>query len=231
MSDWLDDLIDQDWAETETHAQRDRDRRLPAPGETIDLRDPRDETAPRETDETETTTAQGETETAPADLDKTTETDDTETETGDETSRRDSETETERQGVYDAIADAILAAADRLPTAEQAAAARRDIVRSKRARAALYSASAAGAGFLPMTAGAGWTLPGIVTGWLDSIAAEASIGGALVIGCGLAGLVWAVWDRRTRNLPAWAAWACRIPLASVIAGVLLWAPAWPALNL
>lgn len=233
--DWFDRLVDQDWAETKTRDRRDQDRapagRLPPPGSVIDdfrdLADETSETRPRETSETET---RDPAETVSVDLGKNDETTATKTET--ETSDRATKTETETQpSAYDAIADAILAAADRLPTAEQAAEARRDIVRSKRARAALYNISAASVGLLPLTAGADWTLPGIVTIWIDNIAAEASIGGALVIGTGLAGIVWAAWDRRTRNLPGWAAWACRIPLASVVAGVLLWAPAWPALNL
>jgi hypothetical protein len=233
--DWFDRFVDQDWAgETQTRDRRDRDPggRIPAPGETIDLRDLRSETGPRET-ETRDQAAER-TETDPVDLGKTAKTAKTDgetTETETDSSPAEDETEQDQQSAYDAIADALVAAAGRLPTAEDAAEARRDIVRSKRARATLYNTSAAAAGLLPAAAGADWTAPGTVTGWLDNIAADASIGAALILGTALAGIVWAVWDRRTRALPPWAAWACRIPLASVVAGVLLWAPAWPALNL
>jgi hypothetical protein len=216
--DWFDNLIDQDWAgETRTAPPPAGGDRLPAPGQVIDLGKPdtpAEAPSPEAVDTPDSSDGAPDAPGEPVGIDK-----------------AEPETGRDQQSAYDAIADAIRAAADRLPTAEDAAEARRDIVRSRRARAALYNATAAAAGLLPAAAGATWTLPGTVTGWLDNIAAEASIGGALVIGAGLAALVWAVWDRRTRTLPAWAAWTCRIPLASVVAGVLLWAPAWDSLNL
>jgi hypothetical protein len=242
--DWFDRLVDQDWAgETETPTRRDRTpgetTRLPPPGQVIDLGDPTDETETPETSKDETSDRRDRdrtpehTETDPVDLSKneTTAASDSETSTADDTETSETETERAQRTAYEHIADALIAAAARLPTAEDAAEARRDVVRSARARAAAYSISAALAGFAPALLGAGWNLPGVVRGWLDGIAAEASIGAALLIGAALAGIVWAAWDRRTRNLPGWLAWTCRIPLASIVAGVLLWAPAWPALNL
>lgn len=88
---------------------------------------------------------------------------------------------------------------------------------SPKTRAGLYNATAAGAG---------WGL-----GLYDQFAAaiedcgNQSIGGALVLGCGACLLIAHVWDRRTRHWWVGLAWAARIPLATAILALALWAPA------
>ncbi|MGV9987748.1 hypothetical protein [Streptomyces olivaceus] len=88
---------------------------------------------------------------------------------------------------------------------------------SARTRAALYNASAAGAG---------WAL-GLYDpcAWALADCGSYSTGGALVLGVGAALLVAHLWDRRTRHWWPGLAWAARIPLATVILAVALWAPA------
>jgi hypothetical protein len=82
----------------------------------------------------------------------------------------------------------------------------------------LYNAAAAGAGYLL----------GLVP-WLDSALCscgrEASIGAALLLGGTGTALVAHVWDRRTRHWWPGLAWAARIPLASCITALALYAPA------
>ncbi|MCZ0207921.1 hypothetical protein OZK63_21140 [Streptomyces sp. UMAF16] len=86
-------------------------------------------------------------------------------------------------------------------------------------RAGLYNASAAGAG---------WAL-----GLYDPLAAaladcgQQSIGGALTLGVGGCLVIAHVWDRRTRHWWPGLAWAARIPLATAILAIALWAPAAP----
>jgi hypothetical protein len=81
----------------------------------------------------------------------------------------------------------------------------------------LYNATAAGAG---------WGL-----GLYDQFAhviedcATTSIGGALVLGIGGSVLIAHVWDRRTRHWWPGIAWIARIPLATAILALALWAPA------
>lgn len=88
---------------------------------------------------------------------------------------------------------------------------------SPKTRAALYNGAAAGAG---------WSL-----GLYDLFAAaiedcgDQSIGGALVLGVGASLLITHFWDCRTRHWWPGLAWAARIPLATAILALALWAPA------
>lgn len=84
-------------------------------------------------------------------------------------------------------------------------------------RRLLYNASAAGAG---------WGL-GLYQPLADALAdcGTTSIGGALVLGIGGTALIAHVWDRRTRHWWPGIAWCARIPLATAILALALWAPA------
>ncbi|MEU2730095.1 hypothetical protein ABZ650_20500 [Streptomyces griseoviridis] len=91
------------------------------------------------------------------------------------------------------------------------------IALSHRTRAGLYNAGAAGAG---------WAL-----GLYDPLAAtladcgQQSTPGALTLGIGSCLLIAHVWDRRTRHWWPGIAWAARIPLATAVLALALWAPA------
>jgi hypothetical protein len=85
-------------------------------------------------------------------------------------------------------------------------------------RRLLYNASAAAAG---------WGL-GLYHAFASALAdcgTSYSIGGALVLGAGGSLLIAHVWDRRTRHWWPGIAWAARIPLATAILALALWAPA------
>lgn len=83
----------------------------------------------------------------------------------------------------------------------------------------LYNVSAAGAGWY---LGLGPT----IGGWIESCGRETSIGGALVLGGVICLGIAAFWDSRTRHWkPAPLAWITRIPLASAITALALYAPA------
>lgn len=85
-------------------------------------------------------------------------------------------------------------------------------------RRLLYNASAAGAG---------WAL-GLYQQFAGAIAdcgQQTSIGGALVLGVGGSLLIAHVWDRRTRHWWPGIAWCARIPLATAVLALALWAPA------
>ncbi|MET7457693.1 hypothetical protein ABZT03_38760 [Streptomyces sp. NPDC005574] len=87
-------------------------------------------------------------------------------------------------------------------------------------RRLLYNASAAAAG---------WGL-GLYQQFAHAIAdcgQQTSIGGAIVLGVGATILIAHVWDRRTRHWWPGNAWVARIPLATAILAVALWAPAAP----
>ncbi|MET9734305.1 hypothetical protein ABZZ79_27800 [Streptomyces sp. NPDC006458] len=89
---------------------------------------------------------------------------------------------------------------------------------SPKTRSALYNASAAGAG---------WAL-GLYDQAATALAdcgSNYSIGGALVLGVGGCLLIAHAWDRRTRHWWPGLAWAARIPLATTILALALWAPA------
>ncbi|MFI7293987.1 hypothetical protein [Streptomyces sp. NPDC050121] len=98
-------------------------------------------------------------------------------------------------------------------TPERAAAAI-----SPKTRAALYNASAAGAGW-----GLGLYQPCAAA--LADCGTNYSTSGALVLGIGGCLLIAHVWDRRTRHWWPGIAWAARIPLATTILALALWAPA------
>jgi hypothetical protein len=152
---------------------------------------------------------------------------------------------------WDALADAITRLGDRLPNAEEAQEARRDLLRglTRRARWGLHNGTAAAAGqWGPAVFGAPWAVPSLVTDLMDQVSAEASTAAALVLGGGLTVAIWAFWDIRTvrtarrhaadsqaagGTTAAWhgVAWIARIPLASAVLGLLLWDPSWHALNL
>jgi hypothetical protein len=83
----------------------------------------------------------------------------------------------------------------------------------------LYNVAAAGAGWY---VGLGPT----IGGWIESCGRETSIGGALVLGGGICLGIAVFWDRRTRHWqPAPLAWLARIPLASALTALALYAPA------
>ena len=84
-------------------------------------------------------------------------------------------------------------------------------------RRLLYNATAAGAG---------WGL-GLYEQFAHVIedCATTSIGAALVVGIGSTVLIAHVWDRRTRHWWPGIAWIARIPLATAVLALALWAPA------
>lgn len=84
-------------------------------------------------------------------------------------------------------------------------------------RKLLYNATAAGAG---------WGL-GLYQEFADAIAdcGQQSIGGALVLSAVGILLIAHLWDRRTRHWWPGIAWVARIPLATALLAVALWAPA------
>ncbi|WP_432091040.1 hypothetical protein [Streptomyces sp. NRRL F-5630] len=87
-------------------------------------------------------------------------------------------------------------------------------------RRALYNASAAGAGWLSGLA------PRMCAA-IDDCGRTTSIGGALVLGIATCLLVAHFLDRRTRHWWPPLAWIARIPLASAILALALYAPAAP----
>ncbi|MFJ2818304.1 hypothetical protein [Streptomyces sp. NPDC087294] len=105
-----------------------------------------------------------------------------------------------------------------LPKREQTEESERKIALSPGTRRLLANTAAAGAGYL-------FGLVPLVGGWIADCGRETSISGALVLGGGICLVVAHVWDRRTRHwLPA-LAWVARIPLASAITALALYAPA------
>jgi len=89
---------------------------------------------------------------------------------------------------------------------------------SPKTRTALYNASAAGAGW-------GLDLYQQCAHALADCGQQYSISGALTLGAGTCLLVAHFWDRRTRHWWPGLAWAARIPLATAILALALWAPA------
>lgn len=105
-----------------------------------------------------------------------------------------------------------------IPAALTTAPERAAAAISPRTRVALYNASAAGAGW-----GLGLYQPCAAA--LADCGSNYSTSGALVLGIGGCLLIAHVWDRRTRHWWPGIAWAARIPLATVVLAVALWAPA------
>jgi hypothetical protein len=95
---------------------------------------------------------------------------------------------------------------------------RADAALSPKTRAALYNASAAGAG---------WML-GLYQQCAHALAdcgQQYSTSGALTLGIGTCLLIAHIWDRRTRHWWPGIAWVARIPLATALTALALWAPA------
>ncbi len=89
---------------------------------------------------------------------------------------------------------------------------------SPKTRRFLYNASAAGTG---------WLL-GLYQQFASAIADcghQTSIAGALTLGIGGTALIAHLWDRRTRHWWPGIAWAARIPLATALVALALYAPA------
>ncbi|MGW3164818.1 hypothetical protein ACWC9Q_18480 [Streptomyces sp. NPDC001142] len=85
-------------------------------------------------------------------------------------------------------------------------------------RRLLANAGAAGAGY--------WLgLVPLIGHAIEECGRTTSIGGALTLGGGLVLFVAHVWDRNTRHWHAITAWLARIPLASAITALALYAPA------
>ncbi len=85
-------------------------------------------------------------------------------------------------------------------------------------RRLLYNASAAGAGW-------GLGLYDQLAHALADCGTHYSISGALTLGTGTCLLIAHLWDRRTRHWWPGIAWAARIPLATALTALALWAPA------
>lgn len=89
---------------------------------------------------------------------------------------------------------------------------------SPKTRSFLYNASAAGAGWaLGLYHQFAWAL--------NDCGTSTGISGALVLGIGGSLLIAHVWDRRTRHWWPGIAWAARIPLATAMLALALYAPA------
>jgi hypothetical protein len=87
-------------------------------------------------------------------------------------------------------------------------------------RRLLYNASAAGAGWaLGLYDQFAWAI--------NDCGTSQGIGAGLVLGLGCTALIAHVWDRRTRHWWGGIAWVARIPLATAVLALALWAPAAP----
>lgn len=91
---------------------------------------------------------------------------------------------------------------------------------SPRTRRLLYNASAAGAGWgLGLYHRFAWAL--------DDCGTSQGVSAALVLGVGGSLLIAHFWDRRTRHWWPGIAWVARIPLATALLALALYAPAAP----
>ncbi|MFC5144273.1 hypothetical protein [Streptomyces aureoversilis] len=88
---------------------------------------------------------------------------------------------------------------------------------SPRTRAALYNLTAAGTGY-------GLGLAPLISHAITAVG-HTSISGALTLGCGTCLATAHFWDRRTRHWWPGLAWVARIPLASAVLALALYAPA------
>lgn len=82
----------------------------------------------------------------------------------------------------------------------------------------LYNLSAAGVGYV-------YGPTRMIGGWIESCGRSTSIGGALVLGGAICLGTAVMWDCRTRHWYRPLAWIARIPLASAITALALYAPA------
>jgi hypothetical protein len=105
-----------------------------------------------------------------------------------------------------------------LPAAFTHAPERAAAALSPKTRAALYNASAAAAGW-------GLGLYHQLAGAIADCGQQTSTSGALTLGIGACLLIAHLWDRRTRHWWPGIAWAARIPLATALCALALWAPA------
>lgn len=103
------------------------------------------------------------------------------------------------------------------PTAHVETAKAR-VALSPKTRSLLYNAAAAGTGYV-------FGLVPFLSHSIADCGRNFSISGALVLGCGGLTVVMHVWDRRTRHWWGPLAWAARIPLASIVTALALYAPA------
>lgn len=98
--------------------------------------------------------------------------------------------------------------------------ARAEAAISPGTRRFLYNATAAGAGWmLGLYSKFAWAL--------DDCGHQEGADAALILGVGGAALIAHVWDRRTRHWWPGIAWCARIPLATALLALALWAPAAP----
>jgi len=89
---------------------------------------------------------------------------------------------------------------------------------SPRTRRLAYNASAAGVGW--------WCgLTPEIRGWIEDCGRSTSIGGALTLGGGICLVLAVFWDSRTRHWMPGLAWVARLPLASALTALALYAPA------
>lgn len=107
--------------------------------------------------------------------------------------------------------------------------------RARPGRAAARRAQATYADLAPRTrwllyngtaASAGWGLGAVplMSGWITACGHDTSTTGALALAVGLIATAGALIDRRTRHWWPPLAWACRIPLASALLALALYAP-------
>ncbi|MEC3994015.1 hypothetical protein VSR01_10840 [Actinacidiphila sp. DG2A-62] len=103
----------------------------------------------------------------------------------------------------------------RTPAARRAHAAYLEL--PARARAALYTGTAAGAGY--------WAgLAPLMQGWITDCGRHNGTTAGVVLGAGLVLACGVLIDRRTRGWWGPLPWLCRIPLASALLALLLYAP-------
>jgi len=89
---------------------------------------------------------------------------------------------------------------------------------SPKTRRLIYNVAAAGSGWW-------FGLTPEIRGWIEDCGRETSIGGALTLGAGICLGIAVFWDRRTRHWMPGLAWVARIPLASALTALALYAPA------
>lgn len=92
-----------------------------------------------------------------------------------------------------------------------------NIALTPRTRAALYNLGAAGAGYA-------LGLAPLFSSWIADCGQHYSVGGALILGVGGSLAIAHVLDRRSRHWWPGLAWAARIPLASALLALGLYAP-------
>lgn len=112
---------------------------------------------------------------------------------------------------------------------DEPAPARRPLTPAARRAHAAYAGMPARVRVVAYTgsaAGLGWALglEPLFSRWITACGHDTSTGGALALGAGLITVTAVLIDRRTRGWWPPLAWACRIPLASALLAVALYAP-------